>query len=201
MTSLDTLDIRIDEFKKDIINNTPLDIVRKHIIFGSCAEITKEQYFNLRSEVASKFKIHPNEVLVVGSAKLGFSIAPKKTFRRFSDSSDVDLAIISSELFNVFWKEVFSFWEQNGYWDKFDDFNRYLLRGWIRPDKFPSSKSFQRSSEWWEFFKSLSGDRRYSSYKIVGAIYRDWHFLESYQMQSVKKCKLQLELEETTNGY
>ena len=67
---------RLNRFKKDLNKLTPIQVVRKHIIFGECCELSQHEYFELRSEVADYFGLHSNEVLVVGSAKLGFSVAP-----------------------------------------------------------------------------------------------------------------------------
>ncbi len=72
---------RLAKFKVDLIEQPLIQIVRKHIISGDCFILSKDQYFDLRSEVADHFGLHPNEVFVVGSAKLGFSVAPKKRFR------------------------------------------------------------------------------------------------------------------------
>ena len=61
---------RLNQFKEDLNQYTSIQIVRKHIIAGDCFILSQDQYFNLRSEVAEHFGLHPNEVFVVGSAKL-----------------------------------------------------------------------------------------------------------------------------------
>ena len=82
---------RLNQFKEDLNKYTSIQIVRKHIISGDCFILSQDKYFNLRSEVAEHFGLHPNEVFVVGSAKLGFSVAPKKRFRPFRrNKSDID---------------------------------------------------------------------------------------------------------------
>ena len=87
---------RLNNFKGDLKKLTSIQVVRKHIIFGECSELCPRDYFNLRSEVAKKFGLHPNEAFVVGSAKLGFSVAPKNRYREFCDDSDIDIALVSS---------------------------------------------------------------------------------------------------------
>ena len=66
---------RLDRFKIDLIDLPLIQVVRKHIISGDCFILPHDLYFDLRSEVADHFGLHPNEVFVVGSAKLGFSVA------------------------------------------------------------------------------------------------------------------------------
>lgn len=155
---------------------------------GGCAILTDSAYFQLRAAVAEKYEIHPNDVLVVGSSKLGFSIAPRKRYRHFGETSDVDLVIVSSDLFDQIWKAVHVFWHQGGYWDKHLDFKSYLFQGWIRPDKLPPARTFALANDWWKFFNTLSSGGRYSLYKIAGALYRDRYFLEAYQLRGVSAC-------------
>lgn len=187
--------IRIETFKGDLANLSARKMIRKHIIYGDCAAISQTQYFDLRSEVAEKYEVHPNEVLVVGSAKLGFSVAPKKRYRHFTDTSDIDVVIVSARLFDQIWRAVHYFWSQGGYWERSEQFKAYLFQGWIRPDKLPPSKSFQLANDWWEFFNYLSASGRYSVYKIAGALYRDWYFLEAYQLRAVSACADELKME------
>ena len=179
---------RILNFKQDIVDLTPLDVIRKNIIYGHPAAIDDSAYFALRSAVAEKYAIHPNEVLVVGSAKLGFSIAPNKRYRSFCDKSDIDVVIVSDILFSRIWRAVHDYEHHGGYWERGREFKDYLFQGWIRPDKLPPSHSFEFGNDWWEFFNALSSSGEYSSFKIRGALYKDWYFLEAYQMRAVSSC-------------
>lgn len=188
MPELAEIDMRIQLFRQDLFVLTAIQMVRKHVIYGECAAISSAQYFDLRSEVADKYEVHPNEVLVVGSSKLGFSIAPTKRYRPFADTSDIDVVIISPQLFDRMWKAVHHYWEHHSYWEHCRQFKLYLFQGWIRPDKLPPAKTFELANDWWQFFNTLSSTGKYSVYKIAGALYRDWYFLEAYQLHSVSSC-------------
>lgn len=179
---------RIKYFKGELNALAPVDIVRKHIINGGSAILEDGAYFDLRAVVAEKYAVHTNDVLVVGSSKLGFSIAPRKRYRHFADTSDVDVVIVSAELFHRIWKAVHSFWEHGGYWERDWEFKNYLFQGWIRPDKLPPARSFELANNWWQFFNKLSSGGKYSMYKIRGALYLDWYFLEAYQLRAVTAC-------------
>ncbi len=72
---------RIEKFKSDLHLPT-VAVIRKHIIFGDCWVFGNDKYYELKADVAEHFHVHPNEVLVVGSAKLGFSIAPTHHSRK-----------------------------------------------------------------------------------------------------------------------
>jgi len=180
---------RIKSFKSELSIYSSLEIVRNNIIFGDCYTLSRNQYLALRSEVAYHFKLHPNDILIVGSAKLGFSIAPRKRFRPFSDLSDIDVVIISSTLFDQIWQATFTFKHEVGMWPQEHQFKNYLFRGWIRPDKLPPSKHFSIGLDWWEFFRELSNIGNYGKYKIAGALYKSWFYIENYQKICTDECK------------
>jgi hypothetical protein len=193
MITKSLLDKEIEIFKIDLKQYSTSEIVQKRLIFGDCQMLNKEQYFGLRLLIAKQFKVHPNEVLVVGSAKLGFSIAPKKKFRPFGDKSDIDVVIVSDTLFCSVWSSVYSFWKDKVIWESEGDFKKYLFRGWIRPDKLPPSAKFDFSKMWWEFFREITSKGDFGPYKISGALYKSWDFLESYQNFAVQYCKDELQ--------
>lgn len=184
----------IRAFREDLPNRSVIELVQKHITFGSdCYALKRDAHFELKNQVARKFDINPTEVVVVGSAKLGFSIVSGKRYRWFGDSSDIDIALCSNKLFDQIWIDVFDYWRRGDFWDELNQFRKYLFRGWMRPDKLPPAKSFARSQEWWDFFRQLASTGNFGNYKICGALYKSWHFLESYQAKCMSECK---ELEE-----
>jgi hypothetical protein len=157
-------------------------------VFGECAVIAPDEYYRLRTAVSQEFSLHTNDVLVVGSGKLGFSIAPTKQFRLFGETSDLDVVIVSDRLFDLIWKDVYQYSAQGGYWENFGDFRKYMFQGWIRPDKLPPDHKFSFGKQWWEFFNRLSASRGFSVPRIRGAVYKNFFFLESYQTQAVRLC-------------
>lgn len=179
---------RLVEFKDDLNVLLPIEIVRKHIIHGECCILSQQEYFDLRSNVAARFKLHPNEVLVVGSAKLGFSIAPEKQYRPFSEISDIDVVLVSSTLFDKVWEALYRYENEGGYWSERAEFSNYLFQGWIRPDKLPRSDLFPFGKEWWEFFQEATSCSMWGDYKIRGALYKSFYFLENYQKYCVRLC-------------
>lgn len=165
------------------------ELVQRHITHGDCFALTDEQYFALKKVVSEHFNLHHTKVVVVGSAKLGFSLAPEKRYRPFSDTSDIDVAICSSELYDTMWSDVFAYWARGEEWPRIADFRKYHFRGWIRPDLLPPEPSFWRATEWWEFFRGLTASGQFGDYKVSGALYKDWTFLEAYQLTCMTTCK------------
>lgn len=178
---------RIQRFRQDVESYDDTFVVQRHITFGESYILADDQYFELKREVSVQLNIHPNQVVVVGSAKLGFSIAPQKRYRHFGNYSDLDLAIVSNDLFDSYWLRVFEYRENSGNWAKENLFKGYLFRGWVRPDCLPATMSLR--SEWFEYFRNLTATGRYGPYTINAGIYQSWAFLEKYQARAVAQCR------------
>jgi hypothetical protein len=184
---------RRTRFKIDVQKLPASSVVDRHIIFGDSYILHKDSYFYLKEQIADHFKIHPPQVVMVGSGKLGFSIAHPKRYRSFGETSDLDIAIVAPNLFDRVWEEVFKARGNLGYWPGETVFSSYLARGWIRPDKLPPARVFEIANDWWKFFDSLAASGSFGRYKIRGGLYRDWAFLKGYQNVAVLGCKGDLE--------
>lgn len=66
-------------------------------------------YESIRSWVGTRLNIDPKELNVTGSARLGQSLSPSKLGKPFGNGSDLDIFIISSELFEQL-KNDFNQW-------------------------------------------------------------------------------------------
>ena len=65
--------------------------------FRKCPAI----YESVRSWLSVFLGVHAKEISIVGSARIGASIAPRKLGKKFSDDSDLDLVIVSKDLFRA----------------------------------------------------------------------------------------------------
>jgi hypothetical protein len=179
----------ISRFRTELLVRDARDMCRRFLIFGSCTQLDDERYYALKAAVAENFEVHPNEIIVVGSTKLGFSIAPGKRYRAFGETSDIDVAIVSTQLFDRVWHEIFSYLDSARSWEDRRAFTNYFVHVWVRPDKLPPGENFQFTEDWFEFFRALSNSRDFGDIKIAGALYRDWIFLEKYQESCILKCR------------
>ena len=172
----------------------PRHTVGKHILTGDCYILDQDGHYSMRAAISDRYEVHPEQVFVVGSAKLGFSIAEAKRFRAFCTESDIDVAIVSDSLFDRIWMEVLRFDTEGNEWrEEKPRFRKYLMQGWIRPDALP--QSLPKRKEWRHFFQQLTSQVKDGRFKINGGLYRTHEFLELYQERSVLNCKLALELQ------
>jgi len=178
----------IDNFKADLTGLDSNQLFRKYILTGSSFALSDENLYQLKEEVCDHFEIEFNDIVLVGSGKLGFSIKPSKRYQEFGEESDIDIAVVSTELFQKVWKEAFLYKRSGAYWPNSKIFFQYLSEGWIRPDKLPSSKYFSFSEKWWSFFNQITSKGRYTKVKIRGGLYHSWFFLQEYQKICIQQC-------------
>lgn len=68
-------------------------------------------------------------------------------------------------------------------------FLQYLIKGWMRPDKLPTSfKVDLLKKEWFNFFNSISNDKsEVGNYQVSGALYKNYEYLEKYYVVNIEK--------------
>ena len=151
------------------------------------------RYFDFRNRIAQHFNIGFHEVFIVGSAKLGFS--PYKN-TEFSFNSDIDVVLVNEDLFENYYQKI------SEYQYQFDDaksvvrenevlmyneFLRYLVKGWMRPDKLPFSFQIKLlKDEWFEFFRSISnGNSEVGNYGVKAGLFKNYRYLEKYYAKGI----------------
>lgn len=180
----------VEAFKADLARLDSAQMVDKWLLTGSCAVISDTTTHAIADAIARNFQVEYTSIVVVGSARLGFSIKPKRRYEAFGEDSDVDVAIVSTELFERVWREIYEYDRSGAYWPEKGDFRKYLSRGWIRPDLLPSEETFEFAKGWWPFFNGLEIPD--CPYKIAAGIYHSHFFLRAYQRTAVEQCKTEL---------
>lgn len=191
-------------FKADLSQLSAGEMYERYVISEACMGLVDVDHVSLRGRIADRFEVPTASVVIVGSAKIGFTLVHKKAndcaperpiFSPFYDSSDVDVAIVSDVLFDGIWKQLLQFWHDSGYSDHFgywrggDKFRRYHFRGWMRPDKLPSGGDYTYRNEWFDYFLELTSARAAGDYPIKAGVYREDFFLRTYQHIAFERCK------------
>lgn len=100
-----------DEFKKLVCAVDTHNIIAKVFILEGTPfvfESSPMKYVIFREQVADRFGLGSQDVCIVGSARLGFSPSPTEKYgKTFKETSDVDVVIISEELFHHGSAELF----------------------------------------------------------------------------------------------
>ncbi|MBB4155621.1 hypothetical protein GGQ80_003546 [Sphingomonas jinjuensis] len=146
----------------------------------------------LRRSIAVKLGVEMRDVMITGSAKIGFTLvgkAGRPPLSQFGDASDIDVAVISSRLFVDLWQSSFLHFQDYGDWNNSNSFRKYLARGWMRPDKLPRSSDFPQQREWFDFFQSLTANGKFGPYKISGGVYYNELFWKGYASAGLNICR------------
>lgn len=174
------------------------EIVRKYLLHGLpfVFDNREEDYFEFRNTIAKHFGIGFHEVFIVGSSKLGYSYHKDSSF---SLESDIDVVLVNENLFESFYYNIceYQYGIDNGLVTTtqeertvFNQFLKYLVKGWMRPDKLPPKIQISAiKSEWFKFFESISyGKSPVGNYKVSGGLFKNYIYLEKYYTDSIYKA-------------
>lgn len=142
-------------------------------------------------------RLSKENIRVVGSGKIGFSLSPDNFPRLFSDVSDIDVLVVDESLFDKVWlsmlnwhypRKGFALGGADGRWAK--NRRKELYWGWFVPDEirfsglsFPSILKPLRdiSTAWFNLFQSLSLYSEFAGRNVSGRLYRTWDHARLYQ--------------------
>ena len=185
-------DARVSAFRDELAKDDLHEVIQKHITTGNPVVIDPNSYFALRRTIAREFAVHPSAVILVGSCRTGFSLKQHKRYLPVNPDSDVDIAIISPQLFDAYWENVFDLARTDRGWARTKTGQRFslnLFNGWITPRKLPNLPRFSDGRKWAEFFDGLTARRTCGIREIKARLYRSWERLEAYQEIMVTRCR------------
>jgi hypothetical protein len=150
-------------------------------------------YASWRRVLGERLEVDPSCILLVGSAASGVSLNPNKNFKAFDDSSDVDIAVISSYYFNLSWRFLRNHGHKRAYlpiktrtaWDA--HVSKYIYWGTITTDKLLGVLPFGRL--WMGTATYLSSIAPCENREINFRLYMDHESLRAYQLNSVKAAR------------
>lgn len=174
-----------------------IDFARKYIIHGipHVFESREDEFFEFRNRISKHFFVDYYQVYIVGSGKLGFSYL-KGT--EFSYDSDIDVAIVSEELYDRYLKYIRKFQYDierskerlvGQEYKNYIKFLKYMAKGWMRPDLLPTKiEGLNLKTDWFDFFKMISYDKsEVGNYKVNAGVYKNYDYLEYYSANSLKE--------------
>jgi len=90
-----------------IADSTNLDLLLSKRLIDSTPEIfsgDRDAYIDWKAQLSAELEIEPYMLVLVGSAAVGVSLNPWKTFSSFDDGSDIDVAVVSARHFEDCWR-------------------------------------------------------------------------------------------------
>jgi hypothetical protein len=196
----------IVNFKKECINASSDTIVKKHIIEGPSFffnNVKIGEEFKFKRDIADILNVHIRDIVIVGSGKLGFSLKPANAetglylYREFDyeitnqisqKKSDLDVAIISSYLFD---KEIKNLYNHTEYyknlWATRTSFAKYALKGKLPIRFLPLDFSMTK-----EVIKVQEKYQMEYGREVNIEVYKSWHFFETYHQENIKNIQVNL---------
>lgn len=200
----------IEEMKADLTNLDDRQFYLKHIVrsdnwyFENVLGCPKEDLTRISDDfrmiVSDSLGVDFGNIMLVGSGKSGFSLSPTdKLFSPFSKdgsdrkdgkASDLDVAVISTELFHKYWHLFRTFYASKYNWWYKNYIYNGIYRGYIN-EKWINAVDGCRK-EWEEISaasKNKLTNKLFIQNEVTYRIYRSWSDFEEYHLKSIKDIK------------
>lgn len=183
----------IELVKQELESSTTSIFITKWILEHTpyVFEDYETEYISWRHEIAEKLRIDARDIIITGSASLGFSLNPNKNFKSFDKKSDIDINIISHHYFDVAWHDLIHL-SPAGISPKMktaleDHRKRLIYWGTVATDKILPLLSF--GGEWDRIIKTCQLPEPLVDHEINFRIYKDALSIRNYIALSVNERK------------
>jgi len=167
--------LSVSEFKNLLVQR-PLEEVVKTYVFGGVPFVFANQpsaMDTLKQHLHDCLGVAAENIKVIGSAKIGFSLSPDNFPRNFTRRSDIDVLLVDDAIFDMVWKTLLAWHYPRRFvldgvdWDWVKRRRDEVYWGWLDPSKIhytglslPASLVPMRdlSAKWFGAFRSLKAD-------------------------------------------
>lgn len=184
----------IEGIKSGLANKESSKIIARKLYLSYPTEVFEgnaDKEFFIKNSISSQFNVPFSSIEIVGSGKTGLSFFKNKKFE--AGNSDLDIAIISLPLFNLFLETSHEI--TNGYTDltKFAlfrgqatdrQFRKGITNGYINPFFMPNCAY---KSAWLKFYNNLSNNYSDLFKSINCGVYASEYFFESKQEECISQ--------------
>jgi hypothetical protein len=147
-----------------------------------------DDYGMFRRELSEKLRVHPSDITLVGSARLGFSMNPSKLLAPFNEASDLDVVVVSSLIFDEAWCNLLALETSAKSGDAeekrlFRKTRESFFDGYLRPDRVPVASWL--SKEW---FPKLAGPYKSQTAKRHATsawLFKSWWHAEQFYANNI----------------
>lgn len=177
-------DLKDPKYNDDYILNRYFHSGKSHVFL----EIDPAYETAFKSELidsifnAIDFRCHPLELVICGSAHLGFSPVPSKLGNPFdARKSDIDVAVVSQELFEMWWSELQSL--------SLTDKKRSQIADnlfWGLIDPFTVLEVSDIAQRWWDALGKL---RPLQAFSVRGRVYKNHWSMQEYHRRAIIQAR------------
>jgi hypothetical protein len=184
-----------EEFVTLLSERSHIEIVEEHLIKGVPFAFRDNAalYERLLQTLSHDLELGANSITLVGSGRIGFSLSPHTFGTPFSVESDLDILIVSEDLFDAAWfdmvrlgRKYFSLETKVRNWVTAHRTNN-VFWGFIEPGRLPGVVHF--AGNWFRTFHGLSRHQELARRDVSGRLYRTWDHVRIHQLHTLRKIQ------------
>lgn len=148
-------------------------------------------YKKVQDQLATAFSSDSDNIVLVGSGRFGFSLAPHKFGKPFDSRSDLDLLMVDEVLFDKAWLELVRY-DFKSLSFNVDIVNalkehryNHVFWGFLEPYRLKNALSFY-SRVWFPAFAGLGLLRGTAGRTVKARLYRTWEHARAYHRYSLR---------------
>jgi hypothetical protein len=175
------------------------ELIDEHLITGLpyVFRDNPEAYQAFANTLASELRTPLEDISLIGSARIGYSLDPDKFGTPFQPESDLDAVVINAAMFDTAWFQLYNFGRRRlnlRYRVKtaFDDHRRNnVFYGFIVPKELPGVLTAQPL--WFNALQRVGADIRVlAGHDVNGRLYRTWNHVKAHQRYSLNEIAASL---------
>lgn len=190
----------VDEFVK-LLNTRTVDWIIDNYLFHGLPFYSShrpELHGQLLRAISKGLRIPQQDICVIGSARLGFSISPLKFGTPFNRFSDIDICIVSVSLFDPSWLDILKKGRKGpvaltprteSNLRRHREYH-YVHNGWMYPGSILQVLNI--GQVWLRTFNGLSRISELATRSIGGRLYRSWDHARLYHRWSLGRLRAKL---------
>jgi hypothetical protein len=196
----------IADFKAALLSRPVDEVLQEYVLSGEPYAFRGQSsaLSNLRTHLSKALTVDQKNIVIVGSAQIGFSLSPDNFPRKFTNRSDIDVAVVDERLFDSVWHTLLE-WHYprrqnlpNEDWAWLGTRRKELYWGWFVPDKIrfnglslPAALKPIRdcSTLWFNTFQSLTSYPEFSKREVNGRLYRTWEHVRMYHAEGLRQIR------------
>lgn len=185
----------LESLKTALLTTEPNEFV-SHYLFEPIPFLFKSDlsaWIKWKTTLARAIGVDPYDIVLTGSSAIGFSLNPRKNYKPFDGTSDIDCGVISRHHFDLAWRHL----RQLGpSWLSLDRSAKnaiishrksYVFSGTIATDAILGLLPF--GGEWQAALDSMSATEPTVGREVKLRIYQDYEALRQYQTFGISRLR------------
>jgi predicted nucleotidyltransferase len=152
-----------------------------------------DAYLAWKHDLGDRLDVDPRAICLVGSAASGFSLSPQRAFQVFGERSDIDVAVVSAQHFDMVWRWLRSLGAERYRLPQYvqaqidDHRERLVYWGAIATDKFLQYTPLGKA--WVPALAEAAQRLPNAAHDVNVRLFREFETLRTYQAHCCDKIR------------